>query len=86
MTHEIQNALSTRLRHLPERDGSRYSTYRLVVNIDGPDYATVSLIHVDARNNMLKDSRLWVGRIPRCDDDGNPVGHLVLLQRALNRL
>lgn len=86
MAHEILNSMAERRRKLPIGDASRYRNLRLVVTRDGPDTACVSLLVVNAKNETLSDTRIFVARISIRDENGLLVSDAVALQRAIERL
>jgi len=86
MTHEIMNALAARRRRLPDRDSSRYSTLRLVVQRMGADSAIVSLIFTDVGGNRLQDTRLGLVRVSTVDETGVQLGPDQVLWRAMTAL
>jgi len=63
-----------------------YRTYRLTLSEFSADRALVSLIVTDVGGRTLSETRLHVAQIDRLDEDGLPVNHVVLFQRAVNLL
>jgi hypothetical protein len=83
MTHEIMNALAQRRRSLPNRDDSRYSTLKLVVQRMGADSAIVSVIFTNVGGHRLSDTRLGLVRVSTVDEAGVQLGPDQMLMRAL---
>jgi hypothetical protein len=83
MTHEIMNALAQRRRSLPNRDDSRYSTLKLVVQRMGADSAIVSVIFTNVGGHRLSDTRLGLARVSTVDESGVQLGPDQMLMRAL---
>jgi hypothetical protein len=86
MTHEIMNALAQRRRRLPNRDDSRYSTLKLVVQRMGADSAIVSIIFTNVGGQRLSDTRLGLVRVSTVDETGVQLGPDQMLSRALKAL
>jgi hypothetical protein len=83
MTHEIMNQLGLRRRSLPDRDGSRYQTLKIVVQRMGADSAIVSVVVTDVGGNRLQDTRLDLVRVSTVDETGVQLGTAQMLLRAV---
>lgn len=86
MTHEIMNALASRRRALPDRDGSRYQTLKLVIQRSGYRKAVVSLMYTDVGGQRLQDTRLAAATIDTHDAQGNELRAGPLMRNALRAL
>ena len=86
MTHEIHSPLAERHRDLPDRDRSSYQTLKLVIQRQGRQTATVSVVFTNASNGRLDDTRLGCVRVSTVAADGTPLPPGEMLERALRAL
>jgi hypothetical protein len=86
MTHEIHDEIGRRSRALPDRDGSRYQTVKLVVQRQGARTAAVSFVVVDVGKGRLQDTRLGFAVISTVDNVGRQLPPLMLMLRAQETL
>jgi hypothetical protein len=86
MTHEIFSELARRQRNLPDRDGSRYQTVKLVIQRSGRNSAVCSLVFVDVGGQRLSDTRLAFAVITTTDSVGRQLSPMALMARATNAI
>lgn len=83
MSHELVHPMARRDRRLPDRDSSRYSGLRLVVQRNGSRRAVVSIIFTNVGGQRLQETRLGTATIDVVDENDVPLPPGDVLRRAL---